>query len=1439
MKTDFFITYHHDDELAARWIAGILLKVPYSLFMESWDFLPGGTPLEKIDYMLTRSCSAAVLVSERWLRAGVDADTWQAVTDKYSGPVSPALLLLRIDSSDVEQALGAVAFTDLYGIKAGEAANRLLKAAGAVAPAAPVEEKKETLPITPATGPGILESEKNRLDLLLAQTVKHHYHMTLDLETEVEKEVKIKDENTGRIEKQKQRLWVAVPLERVLTDGYHYLLVNPSGMGKTTFLIYAAGMLLDRTKEYFFLPLLTTCIAINQRSGSMGDFIANQVDTLYKNTQTRVVKERWENLCILIDALDQARDVDEIVSSLLLPNRVTHYKKAKIILSSRQNTADKVKEGFWKIRLKLPVDDEVRHYLGEENYKKLVGHIQASRELVTVPVLLEMLKTITEKGGDAIVLENRAGLYTEFTKILMDQERNKPRFWQDSPAVHHFIENELEQALEKIAFFSLAENKILEIEKETLEKYCGSPEKKDVLLNVGILLELFEDREQKLVFRHQSFQAYFAARYMYYRNPDLFREITKDIRFFYSDVWYEVMRFFVGLERDTGKAGYIIDFVLQTHYNEGELTQALRMIFAVILASDTAIRNEKALDLYTQLKVLLKDKNRAYWVFFIANIDKFNKSNKIQKRCIINIISPFLSDKNPYFRHSAFELFGKIGDSEDIPFLQPLFIEENFFVREGAEETLEKILAVKDISLIERLLKNNDKLVRCAAAKALGNIGITENIPLLIPLFSDKDEGVRISAAKALGNIGTTENVPLLVPLLSDKDEGVRSSAAEALGKIGTSEQIPLLTPLLKQWEADVRQAVTKALGNIINDKNIHLIESLLKDQDDWVYSAAAEVLEKIGAAKHVPMLEPLLKNEDPEARSIAVQTLGNIGTAEHIHLIEPLLRDKWYWVRRTTAETLGKIGNIEHIPLLEHLLGDEDYYVRSEAAKAIGKIGSIEHIPLLEPLLRDKDELVRKAAAEAIGMIGTAEHISLLQPLLRDEASEVCRIAAMSLGKLFTAKHIPFLELLLRDEDDWIKISAAEVLGKIGTIEHIPLLEPLLRSESVVVQRTSTKSIEVLLKRSATELRLLIPKFETEIRSRKELLELILDTTLLIAPPPIPPLHILHISDIHYSAENDPSITRIFHEFLEDIRQWRKQHHNEPIHAICLTGDVAYSGQKDQYIAIYERINEILQVTGCSKDNLFVIPGNHDVHEYSKIPEECKQIMDEAVKDEATIDRILSDFEKYRPFHDKFTHYYGYVETSGFANSCPETRGGKPKPWYSRRLKGFPVRVIGLNSALFCLKPYSERDKIRMGKRQLEEAYFHEKSLDTEREELVLLLTHHPADWLRETEKDEYTALMDSFSVVHLHGHVHKLEIKEVRSLSGSAYMLIGTGSIYGENGTNHINTYHIMTLDFEQQEIHIWGRRWEPGYGFWTVFADNTRNVFPFPGKYEKKRM
>jgi hypothetical protein len=41
MKAVFYITYHHADEMAARWIASELKQGKFSTLSDSWDFLTG------------------------------------------------------------------------------------------------------------------------------------------------------------------------------------------------------------------------------------------------------------------------------------------------------------------------------------------------------------------------------------------------------------------------------------------------------------------------------------------------------------------------------------------------------------------------------------------------------------------------------------------------------------------------------------------------------------------------------------------------------------------------------------------------------------------------------------------------------------------------------------------------------------------------------------------------------------------------------------------------------------------------------------------------------------------------------------------------------------------------------------------------------------------------------------------------------------------------------------------------------------------------------------------------------------------------------------------------------------------------------------------------------------------------------------------------------
>jgi HEAT repeat protein len=955
-KKDFFISYNHNDDEAAQWIAWNLEKEGYTTIIQVWDFLPGNNFVEKMDNALRICKSTIAVLSDHYLQAGFTKPEWQAAFAKDPTGEKRSLIPIRIQPCDLTGFLGQIIYIDLVGLKEEEARKKLLEGVQEtrlIPKEPPPFRGFETRPVPGINRDEILEKRKIEIKAILEKTIKHNYHMTLKLEEEIEKEIEIEDENTGRIEKRKELVWEEVALEKILEDKNNYILINPSGMGKTTFLTYIACDLLNRIPNYPFFPLLITCIEINKRgtASSVNDFIQRSFESFYCNSKTLIIDNEWENVCILIDALDQARDVNDIASSLHLQNKYGNYKKAKIIISSRQNTAGKIKEGFNKIRLKLPEDDEVRHYLGEEHYDNIESLLDSSRELITVPVLLEMLKIISDRGHISSKILNRSSLYNEFTRILVDQERNKPRYWQDPPSVKHFINYELEKSLEKIAFFPLANNEILEIGKDRLKNYCESPERKEALLNTGIILELFEDREHQLVFRHQSFQSYFAAKFIYYQQPEYFKQLTSDIAFFYSDVWYEVLRFYVGLERDHQKAEEIINSIYQKEDKEDDLNHSLKLIFAFFLMSETKGSSEKIDELYERLRNLFENK-KGYFEFIKSNIDKFNTSNKDQRERINIISEPLIRDDDSSVRSDIVEALGELGTSKDISLLEPLLRDEERSVREFAAHALSKIVTAKDI-------------------------------PLLEPLLMDENRDIRAAATQTLSKIGTVKDIPLLEQLLRDEDLWVREAAAEALSKIVTAKDIPLLEQLLRDEDKNVRVAVAQAVGKIVTVKDIPLLEQLLRDEDLWVREAATKALSKIVTAKDIPLLEQLLRDEDKNVRVAVAIALVNTITSEEIHLLEPLLRDDYGIVRSIATKTLGKIGASKEIPLLEPMLRDYDKSVRSSAAKAMSKLGTSKDIPLLEPLLKDFYVCVRSAVAEALGELGTSKDIPLLEPLL------------------------------------------------------------------------------------------------------------------------------------------------------------------------------------------------------------------------------------------------------------------------------------------------------------------------------------------------------------------------------------------------------------------------------------------------------------------------
>ena len=91
----------------------------------------------------------------------------------------------------------------------------------------------------------------------------------------------------------------------------------------------------------------------------------------------------------------------------------------------------------------------------------------------------------------------------------------------------------------------------------------------------------------------------------------------------------------------------------------------------------------------------------------------------------------------------------------------------------------------------------------------------------------------------------------------------------------------------------------------------------------------------------------------------------------------------------------------------------------------------------------------------------------------------------------------------------------------------------------------------------------------------------------------------LLHISDIHFQHPacatphldpDRPYRTRL----IQDARDRVSVHGN--VDAIVVGGDIAFKGAPEEYKAALEWLDELATATGCPRERIYVVPGNHDV---------------------------------------------------------------------------------------------------------------------------------------------------------------------------------------------------------------------------------------------------
>ena len=245
-----------------------------------------------------------------------------------------------------------------------------------------------------------------------------------------------------------------------------------------------------------------------------------------------------------------------------------------------------------------------------------------------------------------------------------------------------------------------------------------------------------------------------------------------------------------------------------------------------------------------------------------------------------------------------------------------------------------------------------------------------------------------------------------------------------------------------------------------------------------------------------------------------------------------------------------------------------------------------------------------------------------------------------------------------------------------------------------------------------------------------------------------------LHISDIHFKSPEcldpaqDPDLavrTRMMRDLAQQVGMLGE------VGAILIGGDVAYKAAPEEYETAWNWIQQLAAISGCPKERIFVVPGNHDVDRAiikKNVPTQSAQNMVASAtlaNKEWRLAQQLADETSGQSLLMPHSAYNDFAAPLG-CQIWPH------KPFWVQDVEldgGVTLRVYGLTSTLLSGK-YGENDDPRdlyLGPRQT--------VLDPVPNTANLVLVHHPIDWL--ADGDAVDDALTTRAAFHLFGHKHR----------------------------------------------------------------------------------
>jgi predicted MPP superfamily phosphohydrolase len=306
----------------------------------------------------------------------------------------------------------------------------------------------------------------------------------------------------------------------------------------------------------------------------------------------------------------------------------------------------------------------------------------------------------------------------------------------------------------------------------------------------------------------------------------------------------------------------------------------------------------------------------------------------------------------------------------------------------------------------------------------------------------------------------------------------------------------------------------------------------------------------------------------------------------------------------------------------------------------------------------------------------------------------------------------------------------------------------------------------------------------------------------------------VLHVSDLHWSANNDGSLSIVTKALFEDVALMRKEHSVQP-DLIIFSGDLAQSGDSEDALmhAFENFLIPLTNAAGLSMDRLFAAPGNHDMsRENVRALPTINTALYTRLKDadaiNAFINKAMEGAKEEVLAVDRMSNFYAVHDAylSSTSQSGPFFRTSKIS------VNDRTIGVACLNSAW---RATGEADDVDYRRLIIGELAIDRALEELEGCDIKVAVHHHPLDWLCPADHETSDARIRSAFNLACSGHMHAARPSFTIDGTGSC-VVSQTGSVFA--GRKWFNGYQYIEIDlpsgeytFHVREYHDRDRRFD----------------------------